>query len=68
MVGVEEVETHNLEYHRIEDVFEDKDLDIFDTILLNGPIYSIKTKLKLLKDQGTKLHGIFKSYFHYFST
>ena len=50
MVEVEEVETRNLEYHRIEEAFEDKGSDIFDTILLNGPIDAVKTKLKLLKD------------------
>ena len=68
MVEVEEVEVQNLEYHRIEEVFEDKESDIFDTILLNGPIDSVKAKLKPLKDQGTEVHGIFKSYFHYFTT
>ena len=68
MVEVEEVEVQNLEYQRIKEVFEDKDSDCFDTILLNGTIDSVKPKLKLLKDQGTKTHGIFNSYFHYFST
>ena len=68
MVEVEEVEAQNPEYQRIEEVFEDKDSDCFDTILLNGTIDSIKPKLKLIKDQGTEIHGIFKSYFHYFST
>ena len=63
MVEVEEVEVQNLEYQRIEEVFEDKDSNIFDTILFNGPIDSVKTKLKLLKYKGTEVHGIF-SYFH----
>ena len=68
MAQVKEVEAQNHEYQRIEEVFEDKDSDIFDTILLNGPIDVVKTKLKLLKDQGTEVHSIFMSYFHYFTT
>ena len=68
MAKVVEVEVQNLEYHRIEEVFEDKVSNIFDTILSNGPIDVVKTKLKLLKDQGTEVHSIFRSYFHYFST
>ena len=35
--------------------------------MLNGPIEAVKNKLKHLKDQGTKVHGVFSSYFHYFS-
>ena len=50
MVEVEEVEALNLEYQNIEELFEDKESEIFDTILLNGPIEAVKNKLKLLKD------------------
>ena len=53
MDEVEEVESLNLKYHKIEELFEDKDSKIFDNILLNGPIEVVKNKLKLLKDQGT---------------
>ena len=38
MDGVEELEALSLEYHKIEELFEDKDSKIFDTIPLNGPI------------------------------
>ena len=41
-----------LEYQKIEELFEDKDLEIFDTILLNGPIKAVKNKLKLLRTRG----------------
>ena len=68
MVEVEEVEALNLYYHNIEELFEDKYSEIFDTILLNGPIEDLKNKLKLLKDQGIEIHSVYKSYFHYFST
>ena len=67
MTKVEEVEALNLEYQNIEELFEDKDSEIFDTILLNGPIEAVKNKLKLLKDQGTEIHNFYRSYFHYFS-
>ena len=50
MVELGEVEALNLEYQRIEELFEDKDSNIFDTIFLNGPIDYVKTKLKILKD------------------
>ena len=68
MTQVEEVESLNLEYQKIEELFEDKDAEVFDTILLNGPIDSVKQKLKLLKDQGTDIHNVHQSYFHYFTT
>ena len=68
MDEVEEVETVKLEYQNIEELFEDKDSEIFDTIMLNRPIEAVKNKLKLLKDQGTDIHSVYKSYFHYFST
>ena len=68
ITNVEELETQNLEYKRIEEVFQDKESEFFDTKLLNGPIESVKAKLKIHKDQGTKFHSIFRSYFHYFST
>ena len=45
MDEVEEVESMNLEYQNIKDLFEDKDSEIFDTILLNGPIEAVKNKL-----------------------
>ena len=63
MAGVREVEALSLEYQKIEELFEDKDSEIFDTILLNGPIEALKNKLKLLRDQGKKIHSVYKSYF-----
>ena len=39
-----------------------------DTILLNVPIDIVKQKLKLLKDQGTDIHNVYQSYFHFFTT
>ena len=42
MAQIENVEAQNLEYHKIEELFEDKDAEVFDTILLNGPLDTIK--------------------------
>ena len=49
----------NLEYMKIEEFFEDRNFDIFDTILPNRPIETIKNKMKLLRDQGTDMHGVY---------
>ena len=67
MIEVEELTAQNLEYQKIEDLFEDKDSDIFDTILLNEPMETVKKKLKLLRDQGTNVHDIYRSFLHHFS-
>ena len=42
MAQVEIVESQILEYQKIEELFEDRDAEVFDTILLNGPIDAIK--------------------------
>ena len=68
MVEVEYLEVLNLEYHKIEEFFEDKDSEIFESILLNDTLETGKNKLKNLKDQGIDTHGVFSSYFYYSST
>ena len=68
MAGVEEVESLNLEYQKIKELFEDKDSKFFDTILLNGPMQGAKNKLKFLRDEGIEIHSVFRSLFHYFYT
>ena len=42
MAQVENVEAQNLEYQKVEELFEDIDVEVFDTILLNGPIAIVK--------------------------
>ena len=54
-----------MEYQKIEEVFEDKYYEVFDTILSIGLVDLVKTKLKFLKEQGTDVHGVFKSYFSF---
>ena len=38
MAEVEGLAEQNLEYEKTKEFFEDRDSEIFDTILLNGPI------------------------------
>ena len=68
MAKVEELTTQNLEYQNIEELFKDKDSEVFDTILLNGPVETVQNKLKLLRDQGPDVHNIYRSFIHHFST
>ena len=65
---MENIETHGLEYQKVEELLEDRNADVFDPILLNGCIEAMKQKLNLLKDQGKELHNIYQSFFHLFST
>ena len=37
-----------------EKSFEDKNAEVFDTILLNETIETTKNKLKIIKDQGSE--------------
>ena len=46
MAEVEDLEVQNLEYHKIEESFEDKDSEIFDTILLNDTIETTQKKIQ----------------------
>ena len=67
MAHVESVEAQNLEYQKMKELFEDRDDEVFDTILLNRPIDTLTKKLKLLKYQGNNIHNIYQSYFHFFA-
>ena len=43
-------EMEDLELQNVEGALEDKDFEIFDTILLNDNLETTKNKLKILKD------------------
>ena len=62
MAEVEGLADQNLEYDKIEEFFEDRDFDIFDTILLNGPIETVNNKIKFIRDQGTDMHNVYRSF------
>ena len=67
MAEMEDLEVQNLDYQNVEETLEDKDSEIFDTILLNDNVETAKNKLKILKDHGIDTHGVFSSYLFYFS-
>ena len=62
------MKVQDVEYQKVEENFEDRDVEVFDMLLLNGPIGDVKEKLRLLKEQGTGVHNIYQSYFHFFTT
>ena len=53
------IETRGLEYQNVEEMLDDRNADVFDPILLNGPIEAIKQMLNFLRDQGMDLHNIY---------
>ena len=64
MAGSEEL---GVSCQKVEESFEDKNVEVFYTILLNETIEMAKNKLKILKDQGSDTHGVFMSFFYFFS-
>ena len=65
-IEVEEVadnEELGVSYQKDEKRFEDKNVEISDTILMNETIDTTKNKLKILKDQSSDTHGVFKFFF-----
>ena len=61
-----EIDAQTLEFQKIEEVFEDRDSEVFDTLLTFGSINQLKTKIKTFEHQGTSLHGVCRSHFHFF--
>ena len=49
MAQVDNMEVQEPQYQKIEEAFEDRDVEVFDTLLLNGPIGEVKENLILLK-------------------
>ena len=50
MAQVESMEVQDLEYQKVEEYFNDRDADVFDMLMLNGPIGEVKEKLIILKE------------------
>ena len=61
-----EIEAQALEYQKIEEVFENRDIDIFYTLLYFCSVNQLKTKIKTFEYQGTYLHGVCRSHFLFF--
>ena len=53
-----EMEAQALEFQKIEEVFEDKDSEIFDTLLSFGSIKQLQIKLKTFKEKGKHMYGV----------
>ena len=62
-----EIESRVLDFQKFEEVFEDRDSEIFDTLLSFVLVNQLKTKIKTFMDQGTNLHGVLKSHFYFLS-
>ena len=50
MAKMENIEDQGLEYHRVQELLEDRNADVFELVLLNGPIKAVKPKLNFLRD------------------
>ena len=67
MAEIEYLEAQGLKFHNAKESLEDKYSKVFDTIILHDSIEAAKIKLKTLQLQGIDTHGVFGSYFFYFS-
>ena len=67
VVEVEDSEELVVSCQKDEKSFEDKNVEVSDTILLNETIEMDKNKLKIIKDQGSDTHCVFRSLFYFFS-
>ena len=67
MAELEDSKAQNLELQRAEEALSDKDVEVFNTIIMNGSIEAAQAKLKTLQSQGIDPHGVFSSFFLYFS-
>ena len=66
VVKVADSEKLGVSCQKVDEIFEDKNDEVFDTILLNEAIEMAKNKLKILKDQGSDTRGVFRSFFYFF--
>ena len=58
MEGEGQVETQVRECSKLDEIFEDMDGDIFDTVLSFGPVHELKNRLKALEEQEIDLHNV----------
>ena len=63
VVDVGDKEDSRVIDRREEESLMDKNVKIFDAILLGETIETAKGKLEVLKDQGSDTSGVFKSFF-----
>ena len=63
VVEVADNEELGVSHQKHENKFEGKNVEISDTILMNETIGAAKNKLKILMEQGSDTHGVFKYLF-----
>ena len=66
VVEVADNEELGVSYQKYEKIFEDKNVEICDTILMNETIDTTKNKFKIIKDRGSDTHDVFKYLFYFF--
>ena len=66
MEGDGEAETQVHKFSKLDENFEERGKDIFDTILSFGPVHELKSRLKTFEERGIDLHNIQMSNFHHF--
>ena len=64
VVGVRDDVEPEAAGRRIEESLLDKNVEIFDTILVGEAIETARGKLEALKNIGRYTYGVFKSFFH----
>ena len=67
MDELEDLEAQNLRFQGVEEALTDKDVGVFDTIIINDSVEATHDKLKSLQSQGIDPHGVFSYFFFYFS-
>ena len=66
MAELEDSKAQNLEFQGAEEALTDKDVEVFDTIIINYSIEVTQAKLKSLQSEGIDPHGVFVYFFLYF--
>ena len=56
MAKTEDSETRNLEFQEVGESLTDKDVEVFETIILNDIIKFAQANLKSLQSQGINTH------------
>ena len=64
---MENIETQGLKNQKVEELLEDRNVDVFDLVMLNGPIDVVKQSLNVIKYHGNGLQKIYQSFFHFYS-
>ena len=67
MADLEDSEAQRLGLQGTKEALTNKDVEVFNTIIINDSVEAAQAKLKALQSQGIDPHGVFSSIFFYFS-